>query len=266
LLVTRPRVTLEFIRVADMTPNHAYQRERKAGKVQTLVQDWVDHRVGALIVNRRSSGEILIDDGGHRWDAARQRFGDDYELPCVVNENLDGHQESDVFLGVNRDRTNVGKWEEYRVGLEGGHRPYVDIEGVLRSRGLGAAKTARTHRIGAIQSLLRIDAAYGLVVLGQTLDVLAEAFTRDATTWDADMLQGVARLFGLNEHVDHERLCRTLRRFTVPQWRIRALSGQRSGPLRRATTIAQAIADDYNKRLGPERQLVVYPMGPGDPR
>lgn len=263
---TRPRVTLEFIRVADMTPNHAYQRERKPTEVQRLIREWVDHRVGALIVNRRSTGEVLIDDGGHRWDAARQRFGDDYELPCVVNDDLSGSDESDVFLGVNRDRANVGKWDEYRVGLEGGHQPYVRIEAVLRARGLGAASTARANRIGGIQSLLRVEAAFGLDVLGQTLDVLAEAFTHEATTWDADMIQAVARLLGLNDGVDIDRLCRSLRKFTVPQWRLRAHHGLGGGPLRRSIRIALVVAEEYNRRLGPERQLVVLAIGSGEGR
>ena len=131
-----------------------------------------------------------------RWEAALNKSGEDYELPCAVNEDFSGVLEAVVFLGVNRDRAAVGNWDEYAVGLRGGHEPYVGIEAVLKQRGLGAAQKASPNRIGAVRALLWVSKSWGTAMLGTTVDVLEVAFTRQASTWDADMIQAAARLLG----------------------------------------------------------------------
>jgi hypothetical protein len=238
-----------------MEPSPAYQREqRKQTKVDRLVDTWLDHRVGALIVNK-VNGKVWIDDGGHRWDAARTRFGPDYELPCIVNENLDGLAESDVFLGVNRDRTSVGKWDEYRVGLKGGHEPYVSIDRALDEHGLKVAQKASAHRIGAVQALLRVEKTWGIAVLSQAIKILLKAFTAQPTTWDADVIQAVARLIGFNASVvDLDRLAEVLGRFSVAQWRTKSMS-KPGGSESRSILIAKEIADVYNRRLRPPSRI-----------
>lgn len=250
----RPKVGLEWIKVGDMTPNHTYQRDRQPVTIKKLTDGWDDARIGACIVNKITDAtgkvtEIRLDDGGHRWEVALAMFGEKYELPCVVNENLDALQESGVFLGVNRDRKAVAKWDEYHVAVDGGHEPYVSIETMLNKYQLGAAQKASANRIGAVQALVRSEANFGIKALETAIVALEGAYGRSKATWDADMIQALARLAGKKKGgLDLQRLINTVAKQPVHVWRNKALNGP-GGSESRSIKIAKIIATAYNTRL-----------------
>lgn len=259
----RPNVKIGWVRIGDMTPDHAYQRDRKAAKVTALADAWDDRKVGAIMVNELADGTILINDGGHRWEAARRRFGEDYQLPAVINLDLDGPSSAEVFDGVNTHRTAVSRWDSFRIALNGGREPAVSIEATLQKRKMGVSQTAGPNRIGAVGALLRIESAYGVETLGLTVDVLEAAFGREASTWDADALQAVAHLIGMNRSPHHNvivlnRLVTTLQVRSLAQWRVRsaAMATTSGGSVSRSMAMARTIAHAYNAGLRAPKRLI----------
>lgn len=256
----RPDVELAFVPAGEMTPDHDYQRDRKAPRVQRLVEGWDDRKVGALLVVRHDDGDrryYLILDGGHRWDAARTLYGEDYELPVVIVGDSAATGDAEVFLGVNRDRSAVAKWDEFRVALNGGLSPYVDIEHGLQAKvrdgnALGVAQKASPNRIGCVQALLRIHDSYGLEVLLRAVDVLDDLWGRHPETWDADMLQAVARFLARNSDLDLDRLEQVLAKKSISQWKATALNRTdkvtSGGSESRAIRLSNVITDAYNTR------------------
>lgn len=263
----RPDVELAFVPVEKMTPDHEYQRDRKPARVQQIVEEWDDRKIGALLVVPHTDDEgrlvYRVLDGGHRWEAARTKYGVDYELPVVIVAQSadDGDSAADVagvFLGVNRDRSAVAKWDEFRVALNGGLSPYVDIAQGLQAKirdghALGVAQKASPNRIGCVQALLRIHQHHGLEVLMRAVDVLDRLWGRHPETWDADMLQAVARVLGRNTDLEVDHLEKVLAKKSISQWKAAAINRTTTkitsgGSESRANRLADVIMDAYNAR------------------
>jgi hypothetical protein len=102
--------------------------------------------------------------------------------------------------------------------------------------------------------LLRVNDSWGADVLDVTLATLIKAFTRHPATWDADMIQAVARLLGLNDGLDVDRIITVLGQHSVAQWRVRSMN-KPAGSVSRAILLASEIATEYNRRLRPVSRI-----------
>ncbi|WP_436535505.1 DUF6551 family protein [Actinoplanes sp. HUAS TT8] len=219
---------------------------------------WDPELLLVAIVSRRPDGYYLID-GQHSTRVAREREGAGFLRDCMVYEGLTRRQESRLFLAANRDRKAVRPYDTFRVELAAGEPLALQLQAEVHACGLEIAGSPSTNRVAAVQKLKDI-AKLRPVLVTRTLQTAEQAWGRHTTSWDNMMIQAIAVDLHLNwERISLDRLVRTLASQPVSLWKANAIQASTGGggSKSRSTPLARNIGVAYNRRLGPDRTLVL---------
>jgi hypothetical protein len=252
----------EEVSVDDLKIDPEAQRTLNEGRAQRIANNIVPEAIGLIMVSQRDNGEKYIVDGQHRWRAC-QLAG----IPTIkaeIHYGLTQEQEAILFLIKNRESHKPRPIDEFKVGLTGGVRLFVDTDRVLKKHGLGLGSSS-TNSVGAVSGVLRITDRFGADVFDRTLTVAEAAWGRTADTWDGMLLGGIGQFLGrYGDLIDDSELARKMMDAgTAPRWRSEILSMSsrggfnNSGTGSRVTTAYRLVANAWNKGRRAENRIEV---------
>jgi len=270
---------LEMRRIGDVTVLEHIQRVPKESRVKQLAKaGWQPKKQGILLVAAITDGDYAgtyhVYDGGTRWRLAKRTVGDDYVMPCWVEEMTEAEaaEKFDIFNSESKKPT---AYDHYKVGVAYGEPYQKAIKRALDQLGLVGGETSSYGNgdpgvVAALAASKRIiegayrgakdaaddDERWDIAVerLVEVLGVLRDAYTDDSAH-DADMMQAVARLRAQHGEFGPEvrrHLVNTIGSTTVSMWRslaqrVQDQTGSQGGSSSRANFIAQILASEHNK-------------------
>lgn len=274
-----PNGHLEMCSLGELTVLEHIQRVPRDSRVKSMAKGgWQPKKQGILLVanitDGKHAGAKHVYDGGTRWRVGRMTVGDDYVLPCWV-EDMTEAEAAEKFDIFNSESKKPTAYDHYKVGIAYGEPYQVAIKGALDSLGLVGAETSsygngEPGQVAALAACKRvIDGAYkehkaltdederwelASERLAEVLSILRTAYT-DESAHDADLIQAVARLrtqHGSLSQKARRHLVNTIGSATAARWRAIAQgnieqSGSQGGSVSRANFIATLLATEHNR-------------------
>ncbi|MFD7130379.1 DUF6551 family protein [Streptomyces sp. NPDC059894] len=248
------------VSVKDLNIDPQAQRTLNERRAQNIASNLVREAIGSVIVSKRSTGDLYIVDGQHRWRACALAG-----IPTIraeIHHGLAQAQEAILFLIKNRESHKPRPIDEYHVGLTGGVPLFVDTDRILDKHGLALGSTS-TNGVGAVSGVLQIVDRFGASVFDRTLTVAESAWGRSAETWDGMLLGGIGMFLGRwGDLVDDSELARKMLALgTAAKWRSEILSQSsrggfnNSGTGSRVSTAYRLVAAAWNKGRRAENKI-----------
>lgn len=187
---------LRWVKLGQMRVNPLAQREINKARVDKMVSEWKDERLGYPVVNHRD-GWFYIIDGQHRRAALIKIFEDDdweeLEIQCYTYDgenSLTAQEEAEEFLGLN-DRLNVTNYQQFVIGVEADRSEESDIDRIVRNLGLRISKAKGEGTIGCVGSLRKVY-RLGTGTLQRSLRIIRDAYGDAGLS--APVIEGVGLL------------------------------------------------------------------------
>ncbi|UUU38443.1 DUF6551 family protein [Streptomyces sp. NBC_00162] len=251
----------------EVDPSLDAQRMFQRSWANKLGKKWNPRLLLPAIVSKRADGRYYLLDGQHSTQVALEKHGPEFERHCLVYEELADAEEAALFLAANRDRKAVKPVDNYRVALTAGEPLVTRVDAEVVSCGLTVTGSSSPNQVGAVQAVLLIgEKRVGL--LPKVLTTLAEAWGRDATSWDNMMIRAVGMVIHTNwkkeddaPRIDLDRLALVLRKRTVRQWKTDAIRSTQSGggSQSRSQPLAENVVTAYNIGITEPTELVIAP-------
>jgi hypothetical protein len=266
-------------RLGDLTVLEHIQRVPKESRVKSMAKNgWQPKKEGILLVahitDGGNAGTLHVYDGGTRWRVGLRTVGEDYRIPCWV-EDMSEAEAAEKFDIFNSESKKPSAYDHYKVGIAYEEPHQTAIKAALDSLGLVGAETSsygngEPGQVAALAACKRVvDGAYkehkqldspaerwerASERLAEVIALLRDAYT-DETAHDADMIQAVARLRTQHGELAPEvgrHLVKTIGSYTVRQWRDLATrniqdTGSQGGSTSRANFIATLLVTEHNR-------------------
>ena len=110
----------KYVSVGNMHADDGYQRPANLARVRKIAKEWDDMLMSPILLSKRADGTYWVMDGNHTRLAAREKFGADHELPCIVYENLTPQQEAEVFTRKNSSQKKPSYNQMLKAKLSAG--------------------------------------------------------------------------------------------------------------------------------------------------
>ncbi|MGN6254080.1 MAG: hypothetical protein ACTHO8_03760 [Solirubrobacterales bacterium] len=283
-----PSGRLEVHRLGDLTVLEHIQRVPRDSRVKALAKNgWQPKKQGILLVARIADGDhtgtLHVYDGGTRWRVGLRTVGEDYEIPCWVEEmsEADAAEKFDIFNSESKKPT---PYDHYKVGTAYGEPHQTAIKKALDSLGLeGGEKSSYGNgepgKVAALVACKRVVTgaykahrelgddpkrwALASERLAEIIGILRDAYTNE-DAHDGDMIQAVARLrtqHGAFSQRVRRHLVNTIGSATAARWRSLAQSdmenagGSQGGSESRANFIATLLATEHNRSASKGAEL-----------
>jgi hypothetical protein len=269
---------LEQYRLGDLTVLEEIQRVPKDSRIKTLGRNgWQAKKQGILLVAKITDGEytgkLHVYDGGTRWRLGLRTVGEDYVMPCWV-EDMTLAEAAEKFDIFNSESKKPSPYDHYKVGIAYGEPHQTAIKRAFDQIGVVGAETS-SYGNGEPGEVAALVACKNVVVGGykerkdlpederweagsdrlvEVLEILRDAYdTADAH--DGDMIQAVARVRAQNGAIADEaraHLVQMIGTIGSAQWRsmaqnVQEASGSQGGSQSRANFIATLIATEHNR-------------------
>lgn len=229
------------------------QREFRKAHGDRIAADLDLDKLGFPIVNHRDH-IYWVCDGQHRIYALKQfGFDDKFHLPCEVYEGLSDSEMAEIFLGRDARRA-ISPYDKFFVACTAGRKRENDIRRIVEVNGLKIGRGKEENTIGAIGALGKVYDRSGDVVLGQVVRTIKNAFSGDATAFDASVIDGLGLAFNRYNGRTNEKEMAV--RLAATQHGVRGLlrraesQRERTGN-QKSQCVAATVVDIYNKNLGP---------------
>lgn len=203
--------TLTDMPVDDLLIDDRYQRGHNAAWIARTVTDFNMHLVGALIANRREDGRVYLIDGQQRR-AVMMELG--YTtVPVLLYEGLTREQEAEIFHRINRARTKVAPWYDFRARLVARERFARAVDLAISEAGfyLGVSTDDRDV-IGAVRA---VEGAFnyqteqtpgGGQALGLALGLIKKCWHGARHSLNSEILRGLPRFVAVYNNLYDEKL------------------------------------------------------------
>ena len=158
-----PEPVLEFVAIADLVIDDAYQRsieKRGLANIQKIAANFDWAKFSPLMVSRRSDGRCAIIDGQHRAHAAALRGIE--RVPALVSQ-LHPEQEASAFAWINGNVTALTGNQIYKAALAAFEPWAVQCNAVVESAGCrlmtfqasaAQKRPGQVYAIGAIRNFV----------------------------------------------------------------------------------------------------------------
>ncbi|MER6405941.1 DUF6551 family protein [Streptomyces viridosporus] len=247
----------------EVDPSLDSQRMFQRPWANKLAKIWNPAVLLPAIVSKRSDGRYYVLDGQHSNRVALEKHGPKFERHCLIYEELQPSEEAALFLAANRDRKAAKPVDNYRVALTAGEPLVMRIDAEVKSCGLTVTGSSSPNQIGAVQAVMAVgEKREGL--LPKVLNTVADAWGRDASSWDNMVIRAVALVIDSNwDRVDLVRLTKALRKYTVRLWKTNAIRMTKSGggSQSRSQPLAENIITEYNKGETDPTKVLIAPVG-----
>jgi hypothetical protein len=280
---------LETHRLGDLTALEHIQRVPRESRVKSMAKNgWEAKKQGILLVAKITDGDhagtLHIYDGGTRWRVGLRTVGEDYEVPCWV-EDMSEAEAAEKFDIFNSESKKPTPFDHYKVGIAYGEPHQTAIKRALDSLGLeGGEKSSYGNgepgKVAALVACKRVITGafkahrdlgdepkrWDLASerLAEVIAILRDAYTTDEDAHDGDLIQAVARLRTQHGEFSPEvrrHLVNTINSATAARWRSWAQSnmesagGSQGGSESRANFIATLLATEHNRSAPRDAEL-----------
>lgn len=183
------------VHIGDFETDLEIQRPLDRLKVERIKRRYDPAGLGVVEAWEREPGHLILVDGQHRIQAARDVGHPEY-VTCNVHIGITRQDAAELFLLLNA--TNSPKpVDQFLVGLTAGRRTEVEISKVVLDTGYQITRQPTTQGINAVESLRKIfhggkrvsDTEYP-DALRQTLQLCTDAWKRQEPV-SGDVLLGV---------------------------------------------------------------------------
>jgi hypothetical protein len=166
---------LHWVRVGDMVVSPTAQRERKDARVNAIIAQYDEDKIGTPILSHRG-GHYFIVDGQHRAEATLQVKGPDMEIQCWVYEGLDEKAEAELFLRYN-NVLPVGAFDKFVVGVRAERDVETDVDRIVRAQGMVITHDYKLPgAVRAVGTLTRVYNRDGAQALAKALGLIRDAW------------------------------------------------------------------------------------------
>lgn len=248
------------------------RRVQRHGLNETVLtdirEDFNPDSLSTLEVSERPDKSLVILDGQHRWEVAKELKGEDYMLDCNVHTGLSLSEEAELFLRLNKqippnpvDKFYVSVTQQDPAALA--VKEAAEAQGWTIGRGRG--------EISAVGTLLttyktgeKIEEGFGKTLLHNSLFVIAAAWgTEDTKAVDKNIIGALVQFFlkidkyegkhDVDLALDHERLAANLITYVKngPGGWLSSCRGMAAGTSKTLRKVlVQELMDIYNKGKG----------------
>jgi hypothetical protein len=170
---------------------------------------------GRLIVARLKDGRLVIVDGQHRWEKAKE-WGME-NVPCILFEDVSVPDAAAMFDICNSDRVAIPPADEFRAACISEDQEAQELDAALLERDLdGWCQDRAEYNLRPISSLRKLQRDVDLDHTLYSLDVISEV-------WPWDEVKGSP----------HVRCIRGFGQFLRPEKMVLRATGGRKRVLRR---------------------------------
>lgn len=249
--IMRPGVqtTTEKIPVRLLIRDERVQRALIAARVRRLKDDLDLDGIGVVTVSRRSNGDLVLLDGGHRCAALMEAGMGDWEITAHIYDGLSLSEEARLFRKLNNTRRSTA-YDDFKVGVVEGDAECVDIDATVAKHDLKVVNQSRDKTVRAVDKLRRIYRSGGAELLSDTLGVALGAWGATSDATEGDVLHGISQVLNrYGTEIDRPALIRKLAKHPGGPL---ALRGDAKGLMRfnkvsAARAVALIVLDDYNR-------------------
>lgn len=173
-----------------------------SGQRSRLFEAHVDYLVANLDLNALGhpcvnyrDGVYWVFDGQHRIEALKRSGFGDSDIDCHVYEGLDDAQMAAMFLRVNTGKA-VDVFSKFMNGCSAGFKPENDVRRMIEAQHLRVSKERQDNSVGCVSACLKVYHTHGEVILGKALRVIRDAYDGAAKSFDGNVIQALALVFG----------------------------------------------------------------------
>lgn len=212
-----------WLPVSQLHVHPRVQRVLSKVHVMNLIASFNADAVGELKVVPGPGIKYYVWDGQHRLAAIREKYGPDMLVRCQVWTDLKEKELAKLQVEFN---TNSKRWQAvplfHQKLLQGDHLALAINRQVVK-RNMRVRQSKDEGQIAAAAALERVAKQYGIDVLSDVLDILMDAWGRDADAYCSVFLRGMADLVGNSSgDIDHGILSAKLKK----RWSAAAMQGE----------------------------------------
>lgn len=249
----------EELFAAELKVDMTVQRGFHPVHAKQLRAAWDVRFIGTLIVSRRTNGDLYLIDGQHRCWVAMQ-LDSTAIMDCEVYEGLSVEEEALMFLHFNRNRKPPSAFDTFKIGLKAKLPIEVRMQAETSKLGLEISPHKGNRQIAAVAACRRIVGwdVHETGLLEDALRYAEIAFGAHPETWDANLIQAIARLIHhYRAKIDYSRLVDRLRTKHPDEWQALGMLGVKGGggSVNRSISMERLMKFEYNKRLSIAKQL-----------
>lgn len=257
---------LSWVPVGDLQIDPRYQRSLNQQKLDALEKGFDIRKFGTLDAALRGDGSLWVTNGGHRRTIALKKYGPEYLVPVLALLDTTLEDEAATFVGIN-DQRHLSKPQLHKAQVIAGDPISKRLQAILDARVLSAGDRIGPNTVKGVETLRVILGAYSDDVLGEALDIVDATFGRFPDSWNAYIIEGIARLIGtFGSHLDRDRLTDKLKRHGYDPdlgrpsartlyGRVPTESGYGNGSRQRGPRVARWLATEYDKGLSEAKRL-----------
>lgn len=253
------KVTAEWLPVSSLT--RLSFRPTSKVKVKKIASEFDPDALGVIYVSRRDDGTNAVLDGNNRIEALISMGWEDQKVPAHVYHNLSPEREAELFVEFNRDRTKPKPIDIFRARVVARDEDALAITKILATRGLVVSIHKQHGSVMAVQALQTVYNSVGGRVLGEVLDVAANAWGKGHLAFQSDIIFGLgAVLARYGRTVNPTRLAKRLAKYEpsaiVTQARmLKQAEHGGAADTRSGSYVARNIINIYNSGLRTESKL-----------
>lgn len=231
--------SLEWVPVERLSVDPAYQRTMDGSKsrklVTGMVREWDWRQCQPLIVTRREDGRLLVLDGQHRLEGARQRE-DIPHLPCFVAASMGVEAEAMVFVKLNTQRQRLSQVEIFAGMVAAGDPIAIGVANLMEETGWRLARHTNTAfyepgELGCAPMLAREAKRQGGAAVRNALTALREAFPDTPVRQGSSILRALIDLYATDKVTDPDAFIDALGAVDDPSdWMLEAQVVKQNNP------------------------------------
>jgi hypothetical protein len=248
----------DYLRVGDLQIDLNYQRMLSMPKLKALKEEWDIKRCDDLRISQRiGTTNYYIFDGQHRWEAAKQLFGEDYLLPCRI-ERLTQQEEAQRFAKQHENEFRVARRDQFLALLFAQEASIMDIDRIVHETGwqfgheVSSGNVTQPGVLHAYFALMKWYRIAGPNTLARSLRLLKQIWPELPEAGDARSIETMTRFLHMygdraRDFVIINHLSRTTPRTII----------QKSMDLHYGRTVGMTVVmvDLYNKGLKGTKRL-----------
>jgi hypothetical protein len=206
-----------------------------------------------VIEDEKHPGKYLVFEGQHRLWAMNKLYSSNWEAPCRIYGKVGDARLADIQLKVSRGTKAWRVFDAFRMKVQRGDAPALEIMDELKHFGLKSGIAA----VGALES---IHSRGGKELLSRVLRVLIASWGHDPDAFQANTLRGAALMLSkFNGQVDDDVLAGKLKK----QGDAASMLGQARGYAKSArvsapAATAQLFVRAYNTGRRDENRLADF--------
>ena len=259
-MATQHPYNFQLIKAKEITYNRLYQREMDKALIKHIFNNFDYHEVNPVKVVYHD-GAYYAFDGQHTTISLRQKFGDNYLVPCLVYDDVPTWvEEAILFEKINskKERRPVSTFALWKSKNNRGEDTVTAIRRIVEKNGFalyGSERETSKREIRALDALEAVMKTYGGEKLDEALEIIQRSWHGNEKSIQSKWIRGMTFFVDMYAgEYKKENLINQLCKFDPDKIRKSAdeLKNQ-DPPVKTKNDIAFKLAQIYNNYHGSSR-------------